>query len=81
MPGIFVVRATSENKLAFVIHIPSKGTKSRVFVVTNNVVFGHTSCSFYMNQSSEGVIDCIPQSASASTADLLPGSISAVDKI
>ncbi len=32
-----------------------------------------------MNQSSEGVIDTIPESASA--ADLLPGNVSAVDKI
>ena len=39
--GIYLGRANSENKPASVIHIPSKGTTSRAFVVTNNVVFGH----------------------------------------
>ncbi len=83
VPGIFVGRATSENKPASVIHIPFKftGTTSRAFVVTNNVVFGHKYplAPYYMNQSSEGVIDSFPQSASA--ADLLPGNVSAVDNI
>ena len=34
VPGIYLGRATSENKPASVIHIPSKGTTSRAFVVT-----------------------------------------------
>ncbi len=81
VPGIFVGRATSGNKPASVIHIPSKRTTASAFVVSNNVVFDHTYplAPFCMNQSSEGVIDSIPQSSSA--ADLLPGNISAVDKI
>ena len=79
--GIFVGRATSENKPASVIHIPSKGTTSRAFVVTNNVVFGHTYplATVHTSQSSGGVIDSIPQSASA--AELVPGNVLAVDKV
>ena len=81
VPGIFVGRATSENKSASVIHIPSKGTTSRAFVVTNNVIFGHKYplASVDRTQSSGGVIDSIPQSASA--AELIPGNVSAVDKV
>ena len=79
--GIFVGRATSENKPASVIHIPSKGTTSRAFVVTNNVVFGHKYplATVHTSQSSGGVIDSIPQSASA--AELVPGNVLAVDKV
>ena len=81
VPGIFVGRATCENKPASVIHIPSKGTTSRAFVVTNNVVFGHKYPLAPTNstQSSGGVIDSIPPSASA--VELTSGNISAVDKV
>jgi hypothetical protein len=79
--GIFVGRATFENKPASVIHIPSKGTTSRAFVVTNNVVFGHKYplAMVHPTQSSGGVIDSIPQSASA--AELVPGNVLAIDKV
>ena len=81
VPGIYLGRATSENKPASVIHIPSKGTTSRAFVVTNNVVFGHKYPLAPANstQSSEGVIDSIYPSAS--TADLAPGNVLAVESI
>ncbi len=78
--GIFVVRDTSENKPASVIHIPSKVTTSRALVVTNNV-FGHKYplAIVHSTQSSGGVIDSIPQSASA--AELVPCNVLAVDKV
>ena len=81
VPGIYLGRATSENKPASVIHIPSKGTTSRAFVLTNNVVFGHKYPLAPANssQTSGGVIDSIYQSAS--TTDLTPGNVLAVESI
>jgi hypothetical protein len=77
---IFVGRATSDNRPASVIHIPSKGTTSRAFVVTNNVVFGHKYplATVHTSQSSGGVIDYIPQFAAA---ELVPGNVLAVNKV
>ena len=81
VPGIYLGRATSENKPASVIHIPSKGTTSRAFVLTNNAVFGHKYPLAPANssQTSGGVIDSIYQSAS--TIELTPGNVLAVESI
>ena len=77
--GIYVGRATSDNTCASVVHIPSKGTTSRAFVMTNNVVFGNRYLTAgKADSSSGGVLDSLPRAAT--TAELAPGNVVKLEK-
>jgi hypothetical protein len=79
--GIFVGRATSDKTCASVVHIPSKGTTSRAFVMTNNVAFWNRYPVANKSELSSGcVLDFLPQGMDVSDqAQMMPNRFAGIN--